>query len=80
VHYPLLLAFVASWVLVYYCVRNGLETTSKIAVFTVLAPYAILTIFLVRVVNLQGIDVGLRFLLVPNAEKLLDYRVWLAAI
>ena len=69
-YWPLFGAFVASWCVIYYCLRKGVELSGKIAVVTVLTPYILLTIFLLRVLVLPGMKDGLMFLLVPDVAKL----------
>lgn len=44
-HWPLLTCFIISWILVYFCLRNGIKQTGKIAYVTVISPYVFLIIF-----------------------------------
>ena len=79
-YYPLLFSFVVCWCLIYYCLRKGVELSGKIAVVTVITPYILLTIFLVRVVFLEGFSKGMWFLMMPDMEKMLDMSVWIKAL
>lgn len=47
-HWPLFIAVVLAWVVVYACIRKGIEQSGKIAFVTVLTPYVLLGIFLIR--------------------------------
>lgn len=47
-NFGVLFAVLLSWIIVYICIRKGTEQTGKIAVFTVLTPYVLLFIFLIR--------------------------------
>ena len=49
-HWTLYTAFLLSWVVVFICLRKGIELTGKIAIFTVIAPYCLMGIFLFRLV------------------------------
>ena len=79
-YYPLLGSFVACWGLIYYCLRKGVELSGKIAVVTVITPYILLTVFLIRVIFLKGFSKGMWFLMMPNVEKMMDMSVWIKAL
>jgi len=77
---PVLLAgLVVSWVAIIACIWKGPETVSKVVYVTVLVPWILLVIFVVRGVSLPGAAAGLRFYLRPDWRALLDPQVWLAA-
>lgn len=69
-------AVTISWVVVYICIRKGVEQTGKIALFTVLSPYILLFIFLIRVLMLDGFGLGLKYLLYPDFSKLFTFEIW----
>ena len=48
VNWGLLLSVAASWVIVYLCIRKGTEQTGKVAIVTVILPYILLIVFLLR--------------------------------
>lgn len=48
IHWPLFFSFICSWLVVFFCLRKGVELTGKIAIFTVLAPYFLMVVFLIR--------------------------------
>ena len=37
--------FFLTWVIIYFCIKNGIKQTGYIAYFTVISPYVLLTIF-----------------------------------
>jgi SNF family Na+-dependent transporter len=78
-HWPLLAAFIASWILVYVCLKNGIKTTGRIAYVTALGPYVLLVILAVRVVFLDGWSSGVLHLFKPDFSKLFTGKVWYAA-
>ena len=75
-HYPLLLSAFIAWVVVYICIRKGVKTTGKVAIFTVLSPYLLLVIFLVKVMTLDGFGQGLKYLFEPDFSKLFTFEIW----
>jgi SNF family Na+-dependent transporter len=77
---PLLLGLLFSWIAIILCVWKGTKTVSKVVYFTVLIPWALLVVFIVRGVTLKCAGVGLEYYLVPAWGKLADPKLWLAAI
>jgi len=79
---PLLLGLVLAWVGIVAAVWRGATTVSKVVYATVLIPWVILIVFVIRGVTLPGAWLGLREYLKPNIGKLFGegaWRVWLAA-
>ena len=70
------LTFVTNYAIIFFGVRRGIETVSKI-----LMPILLVLgmIMLVRVLTLDGIGVGLGFLWNPDFSRLMDIDVWFAA-
>lgn len=77
--WPLFVGLVLTWIAVVAAVWKGATTVSKVVYATVLAPWAILLLFLIRAVTLPGAGVGLRAYLSPEWASLLKAEVWLAA-
>ena len=75
-HWPLLITVVLAWFLIYFVIRKGISQTGKIAVFTVLSPYVLLAIFLLRVSVLDGFGQGLMYLFYPDFTKLFTFQIW----
>ena len=73
-------AFTFGWILVFLCLKNGISTTGKIALFTVVAPYVLLTILLVKVLMLPGSKEGIYYIFYPEMKKLLNSKIWSEAI
>ena len=67
--------FVA-YVLVYFSIWKGVESTGKVVYFTALLPYALLIILLVRGLTLEGSGSGLYYLFYPDWSKLGNAKVW----
>jgi len=76
----LLLALIATYILVMLCLRNGLKTVSKVIKVTATAPFLLLLIILIRSLTLPGASDGLTALFVPDWSALADVKIWQAAI
>jgi len=70
---------VVSWIWIVFSVWKGAKTVSKVVYFTVIIPWFLLVVFVVRGMTLPGAMDGLAFYLTPDFSKLLDLSVWLAA-
>jgi solute carrier family 6 noradrenalin transporter-like protein 2 len=67
------------YVLHYFSLFRGLETSGKVVWVTATAPYMILSILLVRGLFLPGASMGIEYYLSPRLEKLADPQVWIDA-
>lgn len=79
-HWYLFIGFVIAWVWIVASVWHGTKTVGKVVYFTVLIPWALLIVFIVRGLTLSGSGAGLSFYLTPVWSKLMDAKIWLAAI
>lgn len=79
-HWNVFFAFTVGWILIFLCLKNGISTTGKIALFTVVAPYVLLMILLVKVLSLDGSLDGIVYMLKPDFSKLLNLKIWSAAV
>ncbi|XP_064469063.1 sodium-dependent proline transporter-like [Ornithodoros turicata] len=75
----LLLCYATCWTIIFLLIFQGIQVVGKVVLITATAPYVILTVMLIRGITLQGSDIGLRYLLLPKWESLLDPSVWRAA-
>ncbi|XP_032591879.1 sodium- and chloride-dependent glycine transporter 1 isoform X2 [Drosophila grimshawi] len=71
-----LLSLSISWIIICLCVLKGVKSVGKVAYFTALFPYVLLTILFVRGVTLPGAATGIKFFLYPEWHRLLDLKVW----
>lgn len=67
------------YMLHYFSLFRGLETSGKVVWVTATAPYMILSILLVRGLFLPGATMGIKYYLSPKLEKLADPQVWIDA-
>ena len=88
--WPLFFGLLASWGLILACVWKGAKTVGKVVWLTVLGPWALLILFVVRGVTLEGASEGLSYYLTPQWSMLWNFhpdpgevgaaQLWLAAI
>ncbi|MFO7639500.1 MAG: sodium-dependent transporter [bacterium] len=77
--WPILIGLGISWVLIILAIWKGAQTVSKVVYLTVVLPWALLLVFIIRGVTLPGAAVGLSYYLRPVFSQLLDPAVWAAA-
>ena len=65
-----------SYVLVYFAIWKGVESTGKIVYVTAPLPYILLIILLIRGLTLEGASTGIVYLFYPDWSKLATFRVW----
>lgn len=75
----LLGALVVTWIAIVASVWRGATTVSKVVYWTVLVPWLILIVFVIRGITLPGAADGIRAYLTPDLSKLRESEVWLAA-
>ena len=75
----LFIGLVLTWVSIVACIWKGPETVGKVVYATVLIPWIILIVLVIRGVTLDGAGIGLVYYLKPTFSKLLSGSVWLAA-
>jgi NSS family neurotransmitter:Na+ symporter len=68
------------WIILYIIMYKGAGQIGKIAVWTVIIPWVLLVILLVRGLTLPGAVQGLNYYLTPNFAKLKEGEVWFAAL
>lgn len=75
----IVICLLLSWLIVFFIVMKGIQSSGKVVYFTSMFPYVVLTIFFVRGITLKGASAGLAHMYTPKVEKLLDPTVWLDA-
>ena len=69
----------AAWVLVFFCLFKGVQSSGKVVYFTATFPYVVLVILVIFGATLDGASDGIEFYLKPDRSKLADGKVWAAA-
>jgi len=75
IQWQLLLCLVAAWTLVYICLCKGIKSSGKVVYVTATVPYLFLTILLIRGATLPGSLQGIKFYIIPDWNKLLEFQV-----
>ncbi|OWF53555.1 sodium- and chloride-dependent glycine transporter 1-like [Mizuhopecten yessoensis] len=79
VQWHLVLCLFGAWLLTFLCLIKGIYSVGKVVYVTVLLPYLLLTIFLIRGLTLDGSTEGIMFYLRADFSRLLHFQVWLEA-
>ena len=75
-----LVCIIIAWLLMYACLKNGADSLSKTAKFTVLIPVVLLTVMAVRGLIYSNSGAALRALFVPDFSALANAELWLSAV
>ncbi|XP_014260185.1 sodium- and chloride-dependent transporter XTRP3 [Cimex lectularius] len=75
----IVLCLLLAWIVVFFIVMKGIQSSGKVVYFTSMFPYIVLTIFFIRGITLKGAGAGLMHMYTPKVEKLLNPNVWLDA-
>ncbi len=78
----ILIGSVLTWLAIAACIWKGVKTVSKVIYATVLVPWVILLVFVVRGVTLPGASEGLAYYMSPRGEFLtflMRPSTWIAA-
>jgi SNF family Na+-dependent transporter len=67
------------WTIIYLCLWKGIRLTSRVAVFTALFPYLPMLALFIRGMTLEGAWDGLKYYLIPDAQRLLNKKAWIQA-
>ncbi|CAH0397886.1 unnamed protein product [Chilo suppressalis] len=78
--WDLTLCLLASWIIIFVIVARGVKSSGKAAYFLAIFPYIIMFILLIRSVTLPGAGKGILFFLTPEWNKILEIKVWYAAV
>jgi len=77
--WPLLGAVLLAWLAVYFAIFRSVKSSGSVVLVTATLPYAVILVFLVRAVTLDGAGTGLELLFRPQWHRLADITVWVSA-
>jgi NSS family neurotransmitter:Na+ symporter len=80
INWTILLALLAVWIMIYFCIWKGPKSVGKIIWITVPLPIILLGVLFIRAVTLPGFLTGWAAYLTPDWSALLFSDVWVAAI
>lgn len=72
----IVLSLAVAYVLIYFTIWKGVESSGKVVYFTALFPYLLLFVMLIRGLTLEGASEGLYYLFNPDFSKLGNVKVW----
>lgn len=75
-----LLCTLIAWGLIFYCIRNGASSVSKVVKFTVFAPVVLLLIMAIKGCTMSDAGEGLAIFFIPDFNALADPSLWVDAI
>uniref|UniRef100_A0A914LTW0 Transporter n=1 Tax=Meloidogyne incognita TaxID=6306 RepID=A0A914LTW0_MELIC len=76
INWQLAICLLVAWLFVFLCSFKGIKTSGKAVYVTVLFPYIILIVLLIRFFTLPGSLNGFLFFMKPNIEIIRDLKVW----
>jgi len=76
IKWELVLCLLAMWIMCFFTLIKGIESSGKVVYVTSTFPYVVLTILLIRGVLLEGSKLGIEYLLTPDFRRLGDAKVW----
>ncbi|XP_035231754.1 sodium-dependent nutrient amino acid transporter 1-like isoform X2 [Stegodyphus dumicola] len=79
ISWKLALCLFITWIIVYVSVIQGTDSLGKMAYFTAIFPYIVLTALLIVALQGDGAAKGIVFFFMPDVKKLADIKVWYKA-
>ncbi|MCK4321691.1 sodium-dependent transporter [candidate division WOR-3 bacterium] len=79
INYIILIFLIVTWIAIYYSIYHGVKTVGKVVYVTVILPWLILLVLIIRGITLPGALEGLSYYLTPNFAALKDPIVWINA-
>ena len=73
---PVFVCVIIAWIFIWYCIRNGASSVSKVVKYTVSLPIICLVILAIRGFTMKGAGAGLKHLFVPKFSALSDPTLW----
>ena len=77
---PVLIALIAAWGLIYFCIRDGASSVGKVVKYTVFLPVLLLLIMAVKGCMMSGAAEGLRRFFIPDLAAFCDASLWIDAV
>lgn len=80
VRWELAICLFVAWLMIYFCLFKGIKWTGKVVYFTSTVPFVCLAIILVRGLTLEGAWNGVKFLFIPDWNRLYSAEMWVEAL
>lgn len=75
-----LVCLLVAWGLIFYCIRNGASSVSKVVKFTVFMPVILLVIMAIKGITMEGAMDGLKLFFIPDFSVLSSPALWVDAM
>lgn len=75
-----LVCLLVAWGLIFYCIRNGASSVSKVVKFTVFAPVVLLLIMAIKGMTMDGAMDGVAMFFRPELSAFSDASLWVDAV
>ncbi len=75
-----LVCLLIAWGLIFYCIRNGANSVSKVVKFTVFVPVILLLVMAIKGITMDGAMGGLAQFFIPDVNAFGDPSLWVDAI
>lgn len=72
--------YIIMWIVVYFCMREGIRSNNALRCFLVVSIYGALAIMLLRVLALPGSIDGIMYLITPRFDKVFNMTTWKEAL
>jgi NSS family neurotransmitter:Na+ symporter len=69
-----------SWLLIYYCIRDGAASVGKVVKYTVFVPVILLIVMAIKGIMMPGAVAGLKQFFIPDVSAFADSSLWIDAI
>ncbi|XP_074593124.1 sodium-dependent proline transporter-like isoform X1 [Brevipalpus obovatus] len=79
IKWDLTACLLASWIITILCLLRGVKTSGKVVYFAATFPYLILVSLMLVGFTRPGAWQGIKYFLMPSWDKLLSFKVWIAA-
>ncbi|XP_037777279.1 sodium-dependent noradrenaline transporter-like [Penaeus monodon] len=79
IEWPVVIVTFMVFVFLFFCVFKGIKILGKVVWLTVIFPFVMLFILLIRGVTLPGATDGIYFYIYPEFNRLKEMKVWAAA-
>ena len=80
INHKILLFVIISWVIVYFAIWKGVSIAGPVAKVTVIGPYFLFAILILKAFTLEGASSGLKYLFMPKLSELFKVQTWYYAL
>lgn len=79
-NWQLCICLIVAWAFISGILIKGIKSSGKASYFLAISPYLVMFILLIRSSTLEGATNGMMYFLTPRWDKILEAKVWYAAV